>query len=155
MFKVGEVVIYPRYGKTVVSKVYKEGKVNYYKFQVQDGLTTSLPVEDAEKFGVRYPQSGPALRKTLKKLGSSVEIKDGNPLKLVEVVRKYMSKGTTEDVINAFNLLLSLSKARQQENKKLTSIENEYLKNAQDFIKSEIEQVLGGDAVEEYSFVSF
>ncbi len=154
MFKKGEFVIYPKYGSSKIRRVYKE-KVggedkDYYELIFENTLTVSIPVDSAEKMGMRYPVSKKELEKALKELKRKVKIDPDLSSKLSEVSKEKLSTGMIGDAVELIGILQTMSKKRKDDNKPLDLTERDNLRSAIEFVKSEVVVVLGEKALNKY-----
>lgn len=154
MFKKGETIIYPKYGSTKVSKIYKE-EVNgekYYELNFRDGLAISLPVSKAEEFGMRSPVSKRELQSLLKNV-KRIRVSEDDASRILEIAKEKFSTGKAKDVVDLITILKIVSKTRKKNNKTLSLTERDILKDALEFLTSEVEVVLGKKAIEKYALL--
>ncbi len=159
MFKKRKKVIYPRHGAGQIIDEYKEeiddGQEKYYKIKFFNSpVTISVPVKKAEEMGLRLPLSKYKLRKELKKLGKKVKIDDSIMKNLDDISKEKLLSGKLEDGIELINLFNSLAKKKEKENKNFSYSASQRLETAVNFLKSEIELVLGKNAVSRYNLLA-
>jgi CarD family transcriptional regulator len=157
MFRKGEKVIYPRHGAGKIIEVQEhevEGKKQrYYKIQfINSSVTVSIPANKAKELGLRSPLSKTELKKVLKDLNKIVKINRKTLTTLDNISREKLGSGKMEDVVDLVNLLKSLAKQKEEENKNFSYSYSDRLEIAEEFIKSEIELVLGKNALKKYGF---
>lgn len=155
MFKVRDYVVYPKYGvgKVIKKTEEKVGKKErkYYKIEfLNSPLTISVPINQSDELGLRYPLSKYSLRKELKKLRRTVKITKSTLKTLDFFAREKLNSGTVEDAIKLVNLLKSISDKKEKENKNFSYSATQRLEIAVNFLKSEIEHVLGTKAISHY-----
>lgn len=156
MFKKREKVVYPRLGAGKIVDVFDqkvgEEVKKYYKIEFFDSnVTVSVPVETSEEMGLRYPLKKTAAIKVMKDLRKRVKITRNTLTTLDEVAKNNLRSGKLEDAIDLVNLLTSLAHQKEQENKNFSYSASQRLETALNFIKSEIEMVLGKKAAEKYN----
>lgn len=159
MFKRGEKVIYPKHGAGKILGVKEETvadkKQKYYKIKFFNSpITISIPVKKAEELGLRYPLTKKALTDALKNLNTQTRINKRTLVTLDAVSKEKLGSGKLEDVIDLVNLLKSLAKQKEEENKNFSYSYSDRLEIASEFIKSEVEQVLGKNALKKYSILN-
>jgi len=156
MFKVRDYVVYPKYGvgkviKKTSEKIGKKKEKKYYRIKfLNSPLTISVPIKKAEELGLRYPLSKYSLRKELKKMKNRVKITKTTLKTLDTFAREKLNSGTVEDAIKLINLLKSIAHKKEKENKNFSYSASQRLEIATNFLKSEIEHVLGPKAVSHY-----
>jgi len=155
MFKVRDYVVYPKYGVGKVIKKTEEvvGKKErkYYKIEfINSPLTISVPINQSDELGLRYPLSKYSLRKELKKLSKTVKITKSTLKTLDLFAKEKLNSGTVEDAIELVNLLKSLASKKEKENKNFSYSATQRLEIAVNFLKSEVEHVLGTKAISHY-----
>ena len=155
-FKKGENVIYPKHGAGIINKEYTEiisdKKLKYYKIVfTNSAVSVSVPTDSAQELGLRYPLSRRNLKKALKNLFKQVNINKKTLISLDTVSREKLGSGKLEDTIHLVNLLKSLAKQKEEENKNFSYSYSDRLEIALEFIKSEVELVLGKKAAEKYN----
>lgn len=155
MFKKSETVMYPRHGAGKIIALYNfiidgnEKKYLKIKF-TESPVTVSIPESSAVELGLRKPLSREDLKKKLMKLGDIIEI-DSEALKtLDEIAHELLLTGKTEDAIQLVNMLRSLARKKEKENKNFSYSKSERLEVAVEFLRSEIQLVLGRRAVVKY-----
>lgn len=158
MFRKGEKVIYPKLGAGKIVDKYKEKLDDeskmYYKIQLFDSLVTvSLPIDEAENLGLRTPMSKSGLRNVLKRLNTYVTVAEDTLKNLDEISREKLKSGKAEDAVALVNLLKSLARKKEKENKNFSYSSSQRLETALNFIKSETLLVLGKNAVARYSLL--
>jgi CarD family transcriptional regulator len=148
MFKKGEKVVYPKHGAGKIVEVYKEKvgskEKQYYRIQFLNSSTTvSVPKDNAKGLGLRHPLSKSRLRDTVRRLGKKVKITRNTLVTLDSVSKEKLNSGKAEDVVELVNLLKSLAKKKEEENKNFSYSYSDRLEVALDFIRSEVALVLG------------
>lgn len=157
MYKKGEKIIYPKHGAGQIDQIVDEiitgRKVKYYKISFFNSpISISIPVNRAEELGLRYPNKRREIKSKLKNLHSIIKINKKTLVSLDTVSKEKLGSGKMEDAIYLINLLKSLAKQKEEENKNFSYSYSDRLEIAQDFIKSEIELVLGKRALAKYEF---
>jgi len=155
MFRKRDKIVYPRHGAGKIVDKYEVNfngeKKDYYKIEFYNSpVDISVPIDNAQEIGMRYPLSKHALRKVLKKLGRRVKITGDVMKKLDEICKENLLSGRIEDAIRLVNLLRSLSEKKKNESKNFSYSASQRLETALDFIKSEVELVLGEGALNRY-----
>ncbi|MBN2016327.1 hypothetical protein JW766_05875 [Candidatus Dojkabacteria bacterium] len=155
MFKKGEKVIYPKHGAGKIIGIIEQDiggkKLKYYKISfLNSSIDVSIPIEKAEELGLRRPLTKRVLTDALKKLNKRTHINKKTLITLDIVSKEKLGSGKLEDVIDLVNLLRSLAKQKEEENKNFSYSYSDRLEIAIEFIKSEIEQVLGKSALKKY-----
>lgn len=154
MFKKGEKVVYPKHGAGKIVDTYQEslrGEQKYYRIKFFNSpATVSIPVDKADELGLRTPLSKNKLREALRKLGRKVKITRNTLVTLDAITKKKLNSGKVEDVIDLVNLLKSLAKKKEEENKNFSYSYSDRLEVALEFIKSEVAMVLGENATRRY-----
>lgn len=155
MFKKREKVVYPRLGAGKIVDVYEQEvtgeKKEYYKIEFFDSnVNVSVPVDSAEEMGLRKPLSKKEMKNVLKDVGKTVKITRNTLTTLDEVSKNNLRTGLLEDAIHLINLLTSLARQKEKENKNFSYSASQRLETAANFILSEIELVLGKRAAEKY-----
>ncbi len=155
MIRKGSKVVYPKHGAGKVVDIYKEtvnGKEKeYLKIKFFNSPTTvSIPKSRAKEMGLREPLSKTNIRKTLKLLGKKIPIKKRTLKNLDGMAKDLLNSGKLEDAIDLINTLKSLARHKEKENKNFSYSYLDRLEIAGDFVKSEIDIVLGKKAAERY-----
>jgi len=155
MFRKGEKVVYPRHGAGKIETIYTQElnnkKLKYYKIKFVDSkVSVSIPVNNAEELGLRKPLSKRKIRYALKKLYKRVKINRKTLMNLDTTSKDKLGSGKFEDVIDLVNTLKSLAKQKEEENKNFSYSYSDRLEIAEDFIKSEVEIVLGKNLLKRY-----
>ena len=156
MFRKGEKVVYPKHGAGKIISIYREkieGKPKCYlriKF-FNSPATVSVPVEGAKRLGLRYPLSRVALKEALGNLNKKVKIGKDTLVTLDKISREKLNSGRIDDVIDLVNILRSLAKKKEEENKNFSYSYSDRLDIALDFIKSEAGLVLGKGVLKKYN----
>ncbi len=157
MFKKGEKVVYPRHGAGKIIAIEKIGEDNekYYKIKFfNSSVLVSVPVKKAEEMGLRRPMTKKELTKALRSLGEKIKITKKTLVTLDAVSREKLASGKVEDMVYLVNLLKSLAKQKEEENKNFSYSYSDRLEIAHDFLKSEIELVMGKNAIKKYPLFS-
>jgi len=155
MFKKRQKVVYPRHGAGKIVDVYKqsigEEKKPYYKIEFLDStVSVSIPVDSALEMGLREPASRTALLRELRNLNKRVKITRDTLTTLDFAAQERLKSGKIEDAILLVNTLRSLAKQKEKENKNFSYSASQRLEIALNFIKSEVELVLGKTAIKKY-----
>lgn len=158
MYKKGEKVVYPKHGAGKIVAIYEEQvgneKKKYYRIQFLNSPTTvSVPVEQADELGLRNPLSKNKLREILRKLGKTAKITRNTLVTLDSISKEKLNSGKVEDVVYLVNLLRSLAKKKEEENKNFSYSYSDRLEVALEFIKSEATLVLGQNAAKRYTLL--
>lgn len=151
----GSEVVYPKHGagKIVAKTTETIGgeKVEYFKVEfLKSPTTVSVPVEKAEEMGLRRPLKEKELKKELRNIGKKVKITKKTLKTIDATAKEKLASGKVEDIIDLVNLLRSIARKKEKENKNFSYTYSTRLEIAVDFILSEIETVLGKRAVDEY-----
>ncbi|MBU0976513.1 MAG: CarD family transcriptional regulator [Patescibacteria group bacterium] len=155
MFRKHAKVIYPRFGAGQVIEKFKlavDGEEKHY-LKVEffnSAVSVSIPVSKAADLGLRKPLTKKNLLEKLDKLGSKVNITDRTLKQLDEQTRSRLLSGGIDDTIKLVNTLKSLARKKREENKNFSYTVSEQMEIAVDFLKSEIELVLGKKALGHY-----
>lgn len=156
MYRKGEKVVYPKHGAGKIADIYKEKisdeKEKYYKIKFfESPIDIAIPVEKAEELGLRSPLSRSALQRELKRLNRKLRITKKTLVNLDPVSKIKLNSGKMDDAIDLVNLLKSLAKQKEEENKNFSYSYSDRLEIAMDFIKSEVQLVLGEKALKRYN----
>lgn len=158
MFKKGEKIVYPKYGCSIIRKIYKEEiageKKEYYEIQFDDNLQVSIPVDKALEMGMRYPLSKKELQKELLNLNKKVRLKAEDINQLSEYSKTKLSTGKTADLVDLIRTLSSALKERQKINKNLDMSDRESLYSAIQCLRSEVTNVLGKKYLANYNILN-
>jgi CarD family transcriptional regulator len=154
-FKKGEKVVYPKHGAGKIIELYTE-RINgdeqpYLKIEFFNSPSkVSIPTARATELGLRYPLSKKELLGALKELNKTRKI-DKKMLVTLDVMSKEkMNSGKIEDAIELVSILKSLAKQKEEENKNFSYSYSDRLDVIYEFIKSEIELVLGKTILKKY-----
>jgi CarD family transcriptional regulator len=159
MFKKGSKIIYPRHGAGKITNK-KKIKINgetedYYILAFLDSpVIVSIPQKKAEELGLRKPLTPHKIKKILKKLGNTIEITEELLKNLDNISKDLLLSGNFEDAVYLFNLLTSLARKKERDNKNFSYSASEILENTKEFLLSEIKNVLGEKAFPRYSFLN-
>ncbi|MEI7580135.1 MAG: CarD family transcriptional regulator [bacterium] len=149
MFKKGDAVIYPNYGKVVIKSICKEADKEYYELIYEENLEMLIPITKAESLGMRYPLEKAALLELLKK-SKKVDLVEEDLLSVEKAVNSMLATGELKDVIYIIKLLQTLSEEKLKVNKKLELNHRQYLALAISIFNSEIQYVLGEKKAQEF-----
>ena len=155
MFRKGQQVIYPKHGAGKIIAIQEESisgvKKKYYKIQfLNSQVMVSIPRDNAVQLGLRCPLTKSAIKKALNKLNTECKVNKRTLINLDNLSRDKLNSGKLEEVIDLVNLLQSLAKHKEEENKNFSYSYSNKLEIALDFIKSEVILVLGKSALKEY-----
>jgi CarD family transcriptional regulator len=155
MFKVNDKVVYPIHGVGEIVKKFdrefQDKKISYYKIQFEDSsVTVSVPVESAEEMGLRKPHTKKEMKKLLKDLGKKVKVKKKNIGDVNEMAEEKVNTGELEEIIETVNILMVTRKRRKKDGKRLSTTSKNILSQAKKFLRSEVREVLGEEAIEKY-----
>lgn len=152
MFKKNDQIIYPVYGAGIVKKVYNEEfdgeKKEYLEIDFPDTkVVISVPRENAEKLGMRYPNDKKDLKKILKELkAKEVETEWEDINSFDTYTNEKLSTGSIEDMIEVINLMFH----KKEDKGKLTLTESQKLEKAVKFVRSEVGVVMGDKTLGKY-----
>ena len=159
MYKKGETIIYPVYGTSKINRIYKEkveGKeMEYYEILFTNNLYVSVPTDQAEKLGMRYPLSKANLKKAVRDLDKKVRVKEETIANLADIAKEKLATGQTADAVDLIRMINSVGKIKQEKNHTLSLTERSNLSSAVDFIKSEIISVFGEKGLKTFKLKSF
>lgn len=155
MFKVKQKVIYPVYGMGEIDEVYMEqigeNSVQYYKINLPHSLVeVSVPVEHAERLGLRAPSTKKDLLVNLEKLGDRVKLDEDTVTNFDDITNELVRTGEINDVIQAMNLFYAFSKKKEKEGKPVAFTYTQRQEKAVKFLRSIVEAMLGEKAVAKY-----
>jgi CarD family transcriptional regulator len=154
MFKKGELIMYPKYGSCKIKRIYDEmvngSERKYYELVFDDSLAVSIPIDNAEKLGMRYPIDSKELKKILGSSRNHETIEDEVISNLANFSRDKLSTGKTIDTYELVMILRSIAKTKREKNTNLSFGERENLLLAENYLKSEIISVLGEGALKTY-----
>lgn len=155
MFKKRQKVVYPRHGAGKIVDIYNQEiageKRKYYRIEFIDStVSVSIPIETAEEMGLRNPVSRTRLQNELKNLNKRVKITRDTLTTLDFAAQEKLKSGKIEEAISLVNTLRSLAKQKEKENKNFSYSASQRLEIALNFIKSEVELVLGKSAIKRY-----
>lgn len=154
MFKKGDYVIYPKYGCSKIKRITKEKvgdkEVNYYELSFQDNLFVSVPATKAEELGMRYPLTKKELKKELENLDRRLKPNLKDTIKLSDISKEKLSTGSFHDAVSLVRILNTVRRDKRKNKKDLELGEKDNLQSAMDFIRSEVEVVLGEKAIKKY-----
>jgi len=156
MFKKGQKVIYPKHGAGKIIEIYKElisgQKLKYYKIQFTNSqIKVSIPAQKALELGLRSPLAKENMEKVLEKLNKQYRVDKSILVNLDSISREKLNSGKFEDALYLVNLLQSLARQKEEENKNFSYSYSDCLEIALDFLKSEIALVLGKTALRKYN----
>lgn len=159
MYKINETVVYPIYGCGKIKNIVKEnigGEIKeYYEFDFPDtNINVSIPVVQADTLGVRKPMKKEDLKNTLKSLWKKVKIDKDEVLNMESISRDFLNTGLVEDAIKLINIIKASEKSKSETNKVLSFSDERSLQIAINFIRTEVEHVLGKKAAKEYKLAS-
>ena len=159
MYKKGETIIYPVYGISKINRIYKEMvdgvEKEYYEITFENGLFISVPTDQAEKLGLRYPLSKAELKKAAKNLSKKIRIKEEALSTLADVSKEKLATGKTEDAVELIRMLTSAEKMKQEKNHNLSLTEQTNLTSAVNFVRSEVLSVFGQKGIVSFDLDSF
>lgn len=155
MFRKGQKVVYPRHGAGKIVDKYKveiDGEEKtYYKIDFYNSkINVSVPQDQCEELGLREPHNKKELKKLLRDLGKRVKITKSTAKELDSISKENLLSGKMEDAIELVNLLRSFAKKKEEENKNFSYSASQRLETVVNFIRSEVEQVLGKRAADKY-----
>ena len=146
MFKKGEKVIYPRYGLTTINKIYKEKVADayrdYYELGFENNLTVSIPVNEAEILGLRYPMTDKLLLKELDKIDQVYSIPEDLLNTYNDYMRNLLITGLISDAVTIIRFYKALLNQPDQSMKDLNEAKETNSK-AIESVKAEINIVFG------------
>lgn len=154
-FKKGEKVVYPKHGAGKIVDVYTE-HINgsdepYLKIEFFNSPSkVSVPIAKAEELGLRYPLAKKELVSALKQLNKMRKIDKKILVSLDLMSKEKMNSGKTEDAVELISILKSLAKQKEEENKNFSYSYSDRLDVIYEFIRSEVELVLGKTALKKY-----
>ncbi len=159
MYKINDTIVYPIYGCGKIKNITKEtigGEVKeYYEFDFPDiNINISIPVDQAESLGVRKPMKKEELKTVLKSLWKKVKIDKDELMNMESVSRDFLNTGLVEDAIKLINIIKASEKSKSESNKVLSFSDERNLQIAINFIRTEVEYVLGKKATKEYKLVT-
>lgn len=159
-FQIEDTIIYPVYGAGKIKKVTTE-KINnehkeYYEVELfTTQISISIPKEEAETLGMRYPINKKSLISALANLGKKKKLTEDLINTLDSKSKQVLKNGTIDDMVDLINILNAKAASKESQNKKLSYSENKYLNMALNFIKSEVQLVLGEDSLKKYGLHNF
>ncbi|MBN2100815.1 hypothetical protein JW710_02890 [Candidatus Dojkabacteria bacterium] len=154
MFKKRETVVYPIHGVGKIVDKFEadqDDKREYLKIEFfDDPLVVSIPSDNAESLGLRYPISKNKMSSILKKLGKTVRVSKNIATAADSLSEEKLGSGKFSDAIEVVNMLLALKKKKEEEDRILGYTLRGHLESAMKFVKSEVKVVLGEDRVKKY-----
>lgn len=145
--------MYPIYGPGTVTDISLEEvgdkSLNYCHIEFKNtNLSVAVPMDKFADFGIRTLSSKATVKDALKELDRQFRIKDSE-LEAIELeIDLKMKSGSLTDAAWVIAFLKSLSKKRAKEDKKLNSFQQDTLEKAENFLKLEVEMVLGKRAAD-------
>lgn len=138
MFKVGDKVAYPMHGAGVVEaiedKMIMDRPVKYYVLKfVMDGMRVMVPVDNADKVGLRYISTKEECDKILQYLSDEASEDGANAYELFKQNLEKLKTGSMTDVAEVIRLLKGKHRERG-----LSSGEKRMLTQALTILVSEI-----------------
>jgi len=155
MFCKGDTVIYPIHGIANIIKIeeieFNGEKRQYYKLEFPaKSLSISVPAQSATNIGLRKPLEKRTLLEALNKLSTKNKVPEEELEKIVEDSQELLNSGITQDSVSVINHIRAWKQIREGNGKMLTTSCRNYLTIAQDFLKQEVELVLGEKALSTY-----
>ncbi len=155
MFCKGDTVIYPIHGIANIIKIeeieFNGEKREYYKLEFPaKSLSISVPAQSATKIGLRKPLSKKLLLEALTLLSTKNKFPEEELEKFTEESQELINSGVVEDTVSVITHIRAWKKIREDDGKTLTTSCRNYLTIAQDFLKQEVELVLGEKTLETY-----
>lgn len=159
-FKIDETIIYPVYGAGKIRKIVTE-KINdkdkeYYEVELfTSQIEISIPKDEAEDLGMRYPAKKKTLKEALTNLGKKKTLTEEIINSIDSLSKQVLKNGSINELIDLINTLNARAESKEAQNKKLSYSENKYLNMSLNFIKSEVELVLGEKSLKKYGLHDF
>lgn len=155
MFCKGDTIIYPIHGIAKIIKIeeieFNGEKREYYKLEFPaKALSISVPAQSAEKIGLRKPLKKKVLLEALTMLSTKNKIPEQELEELIENSQDLLNTGIAQDSVSVITHIRAWKKIREGNGKMLTTSCRNYLTIAQDFLKQEVELVLGEKTLETY-----
>lgn len=149
MFAVGDRVVYPLHGGAIIKEVREReqdgGPVRYYILQMLfESMTVALPVDNAEKLGLRSIGDEGTLATIAAVLRENPDVQAVKSISWNRRFQLYMDKiksGSVEEVARIFKLLTILDR-----NKKISVGERRLLHSTKQILQSEVMLIRDMDA---------
>jgi CarD family transcriptional regulator len=147
MFKKGDTIIYPVYGLGEVAEIvknkFKGEEVEYYRIVFdKPEIDVEIPVQNAEKLGVRKPLTRSEIKKLLNSFDKTKKIEEKSQSEINDIAKDKMRGGKLEDLIETFNLYKGVKKVRAKDEKDLTDTQMEISDKVLGLIDEEVKYVM-------------
>lgn len=155
MFAVNRIVVYPIHGVGKIvdrfTREFQGEKMDYLKVVFEKTqMDLSIPEDKAEDLGLRYPLSKKEAKKVLKGLDEKIKVTNKVLKKATEWAEERLKSGTLEDAVYVVALLRNVKDYAEREDKSFSMTKGKLLEKAVKFIRTEVEEVLGKSALEDY-----
>lgn len=148
MFKINDTIVYPIYGCGKIKNITKEKigneLIDYFELDFADtNINISIPMKQAEQLGVRKPMKKDDLKSALKTLWKKVELDKEDQINMESIARDHLNTGLIEDAVKLINMIKASEKTKNESNKVLSFSDEHNLQIAINFVRTEVEHVLG------------
>jgi len=155
MFRKGEKVVYPVQGIATIIKIeeieFDGNKQTYYKLDFPStSLKISVPKETADDIGLRKPLKKEILIREISELSKNKVYSEKELDELVDKSQELLNSGSVKDSVSLISKIRAWKKIRNEDGKPLTTSMKSCLNIAQDFLKQEVEHVLGENSLKIY-----
>lgn len=154
MYKINDTIVYPIYGCGKIKDLHKEevggNLIEYYELEFPDtNISISIPVSQTDNLSVRKPMKKDDLKNALKNLWKKVKLDKDDAINMDVIAKEHLNTGTIEDAIKLINMIKASERSKSENNKALSFSDDYNLKIAINFVRSEVEHVLGKKAAKE------
>lgn len=148
MYKINDTIVYPIYGCGKIKNLHKEevgGNIlEYFELEFPDtNISISIPVAQVENLGVRKPMKKEDLKTSLKTLWKKVKLDKDDAINMDVIAKEHLNTGLIDDAVKLINMIKSSERTKSENNKALSFSDDYNLKIAINFVRSEVEHVLG------------
>jgi len=159
MYKKGETIIYPVYGMSKIARIYKEKvgdkMMEYYEIMFKNNLYVSVPIDQAENLGMRYPTKKTEMKKVVKDLNKKVRMHPDTIARLADISKEKLATGMTQDAVDLVRMIYTVGEMKKTRDQNLSLTERTNLAQAIEFIRSEIVSVFGEKGVDSFGLSKF
>lgn len=158
MYKVNDTIVYPIYGCGKIKNITKEtinNKVHdYYELDFPNtNVNISIPVDQADNLGIRKPMKKEAVKDSLVNLWKKVKLDKDDAINMETIAREHLNTGSLDDAIVLINMIKASEHTKSKSNKVLSFSDEQNLKIAINFVRSEVEYSLGKKTAKEYNLI--
>ncbi|HRN86141.1 MAG TPA: CarD family transcriptional regulator [Candidatus Dojkabacteria bacterium] len=154
MYKINDTIVYPIYGCGKIKDIHQEevggNLIEYFELEFPDtNISISIPTSQTDNLCVRKSMKKEDLKTALKNLWKKVKLDKDDAINMDVIAKEHLNTGTIEDAIKLINMIKASERTKSENNKALSFSDDYNLKIAINFVRSEVEHVLGKKAAKE------